>query len=173
MHVRIPFQAIALIVAAGLFAAAVTTRFPASIAAASPAVEKLTEEQALALQKKFEDSQVAGNVQATAALMADNAVFVHATSVVQSKAEFIAALSSGKLKVARFETKNRRVILFDGGALVEGAMDIGMLSAPTGSGGQDGPRTNHVYLSTLWAHTPAGWQVLLSHGTFIPQPAGR
>jgi ketosteroid isomerase-like protein len=154
------------------FLAMLTPPLIARAAAATPAMEKLTEAQAIDLEKKFEAAQVAGDAQTLGALMADNAVFVHASAQVQSKAEFVDSIVTGKLKIAGFQAPSRQVIVFEGGAIVQGSLEIQMMNTPP-DGGVPVARTLRIYQSTLWTHTPAGWQILCSQGTLIPARGGR
>jgi ketosteroid isomerase-like protein len=150
-------------------AAAMALAIGAMSAAPAAEAQKLTEAQALNLQQKFESAQLAGDAAAVGALMADNSVFVHGNMRVQTKAEFVASV--GKGGPTSFEGKDRKVILFDNGALVTGPVNIS-LAAPAAAGGSAAPpRQLHIYLSTLWTHTAAGWQEILSQTTELP-PAG-
>ena len=134
----------------------------AAVAAPIANAQKLTEAQALDLQKKFEAAQIAGDAATVGAMMADNAVFVHGNMRVQTKAEFLAGV--GKGGPGKFEGNDRKVVLFDNGALVTGPVTISL-----GGRGADGaaapPREMHIYLSTLWVHTSAGWQEILMQTT--------
>jgi hypothetical protein len=141
-----------------------------------PKRERLTEAQALDLQKRFEAAQIAADQKTVASLMADNATFVHGSMRVQTKAEFVPGIGRGPVSI---EGPDRKVVLFDNGALVEGPTTFTMLPRTPSGEPTAPPRIEHVYLATLWVHTDAGWQVLLSQTTeaFAPvppaPPAGR
>src|SRR5271170_3269355 len=96
----------------------------ASRAEAVPAGETISQTQALELQKKFEDAQIAGDAAVISMLMADDGLFIHATGAVQTKAEFVRSIAAGRLRPSKFESSDRRVILFEGGAIVEGAVAV-------------------------------------------------
>jgi len=145
-------------------------------AAAAPKNEKITESQALDLQKKFEAAQMAGDTKTVASLMTDNATFVHGSMRVQNKTDFVAGIGKGPSGIDRPDEK---VVLFnDGtGAIVMGPATISF-AAPASAGAGVPPRQLHLYMATVWVHTGAGWQVLVSQGTEAPPaapgaPAGR
>ena len=161
---RMVSLAMAIALAAAL---AVTLAAPAALA--GPADEKITAAQALDLQKKFEAAQIAGDAATVASLMADDATFVHGNMRVQTKAEFVAGVGKGGPN--NFEGADRKVVLFNGGALVTGPVTITLAMPAANGGAAPPPRQLHIYLSTLWVHTAAGWQVLLSQTTENPPPA--
>ena len=143
----------------------------APAALAGPADQKITAAQALDLQKKFEAAQIAGDAATVASLMADDATFVHGNMRVQTKAEFVAGVGKGGPN--NFEGADRKVVLFNGGALVTGPVTITLAMPAANGGAAPPPRQLHIYLSTLWVHTAAGWQVLLSQTTEVtPAPPG-
>jgi ketosteroid isomerase-like protein len=139
--------------------------------AAAPPNEKLTEAQANDLQDKFDHAMGANDAATVASLLADNVVFVHPSAAVQTKAELVAPIAAGKAHLASVDALGpRKVTLFDGGALVDGPASVN-IQVPGKDGAAPTVRSNHVYVSTLWVHTAAGWQILLSHGTYLPPPA--
>jgi ketosteroid isomerase-like protein len=136
---------------------------------ANPVDAKITAPEALDLQKRFEAAELARDANAVAALIAEDATFVHWNAVAQTKDEFIAALGKDQ---GNLEGPNRKVVLFDDGAsaLVIGPVTVTVdepLQMALNGKSQTviGKRQLHIYLSTLWVHTDAGWQVLFSQGT--------
>jgi hypothetical protein len=149
-------------------AAAMAAAFAAPAAMAAPKDEKITEAQALDLQKKFETAYTSGDAKTIGMLLADDATFVHGNMRVQSKSEFIDGLAHTPSNIDRPDNK---VALISGGAgaLVTGPGTVTFAAAPAPSGGVAQPaRQLHLYFSTLWVHTSAGWQVLLFQGTEAP-----
>jgi hypothetical protein len=92
--------------------------------------QSATQDEVLKLQTQFQDAVVAGNVDAIAPMMADNAIFIHGNGVMQGKAEFLAAIKNGQLPLSAYELKESRVILFDGGAIVSGLEDLAFKPRP-------------------------------------------
>jgi ketosteroid isomerase-like protein len=155
--------AAAAIVAVMLFAAGNARRVSAQNGRATG--PKMTEAQMLDLQKQFEDASIAADAAKVSALMSDDAIFVHGSAAVQTKAEYINALTTGQLKVSTYQMNNGQVVFFDGGAVVTGPTDISLVS-PGGAP----PRLLHLRVSTVWIAKPTGWQVILNQGTPIAGP---
>ena len=154
---------VAAMMAVVLFAAGNARRMSAQNDAATR--PKMTQAQMLDLQKQFEDASVAADAVKVSALMSDDAIFVHGSGAVQTKAEYINSLTTGQLKVSTYQMNDGQVVFFDGGAVVSGPTDIGLVS-PHGAP----PRLLHLRVSTVWVAKPTGWQVILNQGTPIAGP---
>ena len=154
---------VAAMMAVVLFAAGNARRMSAQNNAATR--PKMTQAQMLDLQKQFEDASVAADAVKVSALMSDDAIFVHGSGAVQTKAEYINSLTTGQLKVSTYQMNDGQVVFFDGGAVVSGPTDIGLVS-PGGAP----PRLLHLRVSTVWVAKPTGWQVILNQGTPIAGP---
>jgi hypothetical protein len=154
---------VAAMMAVVLFAAGNARRMSAQNDAATR--PKMTQAQMLDLQKQFEDASVAADAVKVSALMSDDAIFVHGSGAVQTKAEYINSLTTGQLKVSTYQMNDGQVVFFDGGAVVSGPTDIGLVS-PGGAP----PRLLHLRVSTVWVAKPTGWQVILNQGTPIAGP---
>jgi ketosteroid isomerase-like protein len=128
-----------------------------------------TQDEALKMQQKFQDAVVAGDGATLTSLMADNAVFVHGNGVMQSKAEFIDAITTGKLGVSQYDLHDSKVVLFEGGAVVTGLVDFG-LKPPAGS--TNPPRVLHFRGSAVWLHSSAGWHLVFDQDTTLAAPPG-
>ncbi len=141
-----------------------TVRF--SLAQSGAAMrQKPTEAQMLDLQKQFEDASIAADAAKVSALMSDDAIFVHGSGVVQTKAEYISSLTSGQLKLSTYQMNGGKVVFFRGGAVVSGPTEISLV-VPGGAP----PRTLRLLISTVWVEKPSGWQVVLNQGTSIASP---
>lgn len=154
---------VAAMMAVVLFAAGNARRVSAQNDAATR--PKMTQAQMLDLQKQFEDASIAADAVKVSALMSDDAIFVHGSGAVQTKAEYINSLTTGQLKVSTYQMNDGQVVFFDGGAIVSGPTDIGLVS-PGGAP----PRLLHLRVSTVWVAKPKGWQVILNQGTPIAGP---
>ena len=78
---------VAAMMAVVLFAAGNARRVSAQNGAATR--PKMTQAQMLDLQKQFEDASIAADAVKVSALMSDDAIFVHGSGAVQTKAEYI------------------------------------------------------------------------------------
>jgi len=117
----------------------------------------LKPEQILALQKKFQDAGIHPDMPTLSALIADNATFIHDSGLVQTKAEFINAITSGKMKALSYKMKDAKVVPFRGGAIVLAVDDLTV--APS--------RTLHLRISTVWLRKLDGWQIILNQSTSL------
>lgn len=129
----------------------------------------LTEAQVLDVQKKFQDASVAADMPTLSALMADNAIFVHGSAALQTKAEYINSITSGQLKVSTYALRDAKVVFFDGGAIVTGLIDVGLAPPPSAAAGTP-PRLLHMRGSTVWLRKLDGWQLILNQGTPLAGP---
>jgi ketosteroid isomerase-like protein len=125
------------------------------------------QDEVVAMQKKFSDACVAADGATLSSLMADNAVFVHGNGMMQSKAEFVDAITTGKLGVSQYDLKDPKVVEFDGGAIVTGLVDFGF-KPPAGSAAP--PRVLHFRGSAVWLHSSAGWHLIFDQDTTIAGP---
>jgi len=141
---------------------------PTSQAQRAASKQQLTEAQVLDLQKQFQSATVAADTATIGKLMADDAIFVHGSALVQTKAEFLEAATKGQFRITTYEIKESKVVFFDGGAIVSGVQDVTL--APRGPGGQ--PFSVQMRVSAVWVAKPAGWQLILNQGTPIQAPAG-
>ncbi|GEM_PF-2279517 len=131
---------------------------------------QLTKAEALQLQDSFQSAVVAADSAKLNKLMADDCTFIHGNAMQQTKAQFVAMLTSGAMKVTEFKSSSQQVILFHGGAIVISVIDWGMLP-PRGPQGAH-PMILPMRISDVWVHTSAGWQLLLEQDTTLPQRAG-
>ncbi|HXA77605.1 MAG TPA: nuclear transport factor 2 family protein [Candidatus Acidoferrales bacterium] len=126
-----------------------------------------TQKDLVDLQKKFQDLTVAGDSAGVSALMSDEAIFIHGNGAAQSKAEFLTAMATGQLAFSLYDLKDPKVVIFDGGAIVSGLVDIAF-KVPAGSTAP--PRVLHMRGSSVWVQRPSGWRLILDQDTTIPAP---
>jgi ketosteroid isomerase-like protein len=138
----------------------------ASFAARSRA-QSAAAQQVLDRQKKFQALTVAGDADGVAALMADDAIFIHGNGAEQSKSEFVGALKSGQMAFSSYDLTDPKVIPFSGGAIVTGLVDIG-IKGPAGSAAP--PRLIHMRGSSVWVQTASGWKLQLDQDTTLAAP---
>ncbi len=124
--------------------------------------------EVLALQKKFQDATVSGDTATIASVMADNAFFVHGNAMMQSKTEFVAAIKNGQMGFSAYDLSDPKVVMFKGGAIVTGIVDITLKTPPNAPPGP--PRTLHMRGSSVWLHSSAAWRLILDQDTPIQGP---
>ncbi len=152
---------------ATLAAAALLAMFVIAGIARRANAQGSAQDEVVAMQKKFSDACVAADGAALASLMADNALFVHGNGMMQTKAEFIDAITTGKLGVSQYDLKDPKVVEFDGGAIVTGVVDFG-IKPPAGSAAP--PRVLHFRGSAVWLHSSSGWRLLFDQDTTLAGP---
>jgi ketosteroid isomerase-like protein len=127
-----------------------------------------SKDEVLSLQKKFQDATVSGDTAAVASVMADDAIFIHGNAAMQNKTEFLAGIKNGQLAFSAYDLSDPKVVMFEGGAVVTGVVDITFKARPDAPPGP--PRTLHMRGSSVWLHSPAGWKLILDQDTPIQGP---
>ena len=94
---------------ATLGAAAIAATLLVAGVALRAKAQNSADDEVLAMQKKFTDACVAADGATLNKVMADNAVFIHGNGVMQSKAEFIDAITTGKLGVSQYDLKDPKL----------------------------------------------------------------
>lgn len=123
--------------------------------------------EVLTLQKAFQDECVIGDTAVIAPLMADDAIFIHGNGATQSKTEFLAAITNGGLSLSAYDLKDPQVVLFGGGAIVSGLVDITFRPRPNAT---TPPLTLHMRGSSVWVHTSGKWTLFLDQDTTLAGP---
>jgi ketosteroid isomerase-like protein len=136
-------------------------------AAGLRAYGQAAQDEALSLQKKFQEACVAGDVSAIEPMMADDAIFIHGNGMMQGKQEFLASIEKGQLALSAYELKDPKVIAFDGGVVVSGLEDL-TFKPPAGSASPG--RTIHMRGSAVWVHKGSSWRLVLDQDTTLAGP---
>ncbi|HEX4002740.1 MAG TPA: nuclear transport factor 2 family protein [Candidatus Acidoferrales bacterium] len=156
----IGFRVALVALAMGLFGSVLTARFAPIQAATRKGA--LNQAEIIALQEKFQKASVAGDMPELSALMTDNATVIHGNGLVQTKAEYINSITSGKMKFTAYDLKDSKVIFFKDGAIVVGVADI--VLAPS-HGATAAPHPLRMQISSVWLRKLDGWQLILSQDT--------
>jgi ketosteroid isomerase-like protein len=154
-------------VIATLAAAALLAMFVIAGIAARANAQTSAQDEVIAMQKKFSDACVAADGATLNSLMAENAIFIHGNGVMQTKSEFVDAITTGKLGVSQYDLKDPKVVEFKGGAIVTGLVDFG-LKPPAGTANP--PMVLHFRGSAVWLHTSSGWRLLFDQDTTLQAP---
>jgi ketosteroid isomerase-like protein len=146
---------------------ALTAAVSLAVLAVPARAQSADEQKVLDMQKKFQALTVALDADGVAALMADDAFFIHGNGAVQTKSEFVAALKSHQMAFSSYDLSEAKVVLFKGGAIVSGLVDIGF---PVQAGATTPPRIIHMRGSSVWLDTPAGWKLKMDQDTTLAGP---
>jgi ketosteroid isomerase-like protein len=150
------------------FAATVVAAILIAGAALCARAQASAQDEVLNLQKKFQAATVSGDTATIASLMADDAIFIHGNAAKQNKTEFLAGIKNGQLAFSAYDLSDPKVMMFKGGAIVTGIVDITFKARPGGPPGS--PRTLHMRGSSVWLHGAAGWKLILDQDTPIQGP---
>ena len=131
---------------------------------------RLTEAEAIKLQKRLFDGMIAHDLQGLSAILDKNLIYIHINGDTQtSRDQFLAWVDKGP-RFETFQLIDPHVFLYDGAMALTGRVES---TAKTVSKGPDGVERNqetvlHLILSNVWAQKPEGWQLVLLQYTQIP-----
>jgi ketosteroid isomerase-like protein len=104
---------------------------------------------------------LAGDADGVGSMMTDDLTFTHANGVVESKAQFLDALKSGRLKYKTLTDEERQVRVHGDAGIVSGTCRI----VVTASGTEFDIR---VLFTELWVKKGTAWKMVLWHATNVP-----
>ena len=123
------------------------------------------EQAVLKAQDKRVELTVAGDVAGLGALMSDDLTYTHSNGRVDTKAEFLEAIRSGKSRYKSMTFEDRRVRpLGDSTAVVSGTCHVQVTS-----GGND--LDLRLRFTELYARQAGAWKMALWQSTRVPDPA--
>lgn len=146
----------ALRVLSTLLAIAWSMRWAATASAADA-----TEQAVLAAHEKRRDATLAGDAAAVGSMMTDDLTFTHANAVVETKAEFLDALKTGRYQYKSLTDEERGVRVHGDTGIVSGTCRIVVTAA-----GND--IDIRVRFTELWVKEGGAWQMVLWHATNVP-----
>jgi len=133
----------------------------AAMAAASPALAGTGdgERAVLEAQDRRFAATVAADLDALGRILADDVTYTHSSGVVESRAEYLEALKSGKYRYRSMAPEERRVRVFSDVAVVTGACRV--LVQASGRERDIRLRFTEVYLRRDGAWRMVAWQSTL------------
>jgi ketosteroid isomerase-like protein len=135
-----------------------------ALACAAAARAAGPEQDVLAAQDKRVALTIAADTAALGAMMTDDLTYTHSSANVDSKADFLEALRSGKAKYKSLSFDERRVRLHGDVAIVSGTCRVQVTS-----GGKD--LDLKLRFTELYAKQAGAWKMALWHSTRVPDPA--
>ena len=122
------------------------------------------DEAVLAAQDRRIAATIAGDQAALTTLMTDDLTYTHSSGVVETKAEFLEGLKSGKYVYREISPRDRRVRIHGDAAIVSGPCHI--VIEPGGK------RTEiDLYFTEVYVKEGGQWRMALWHSTRLPAPA--
>jgi ketosteroid isomerase-like protein len=129
------------------------------VSAAAPGDEAAV----LDAQSRRLDAMVRSDAAAMGRLIADDAIYVHASGAVDTKASLIQSITSGARIYHGIERSEAHVRLYGNVAVVTGKTIVRVQSAATGNA------TIPLLFTDVYARTPGGaWQMVSWHSTRQP-----
>ena len=122
----------------------------------------MSDEQSLrAAERRLQAAQLASDVDALAALIADAALFTGPDGALATKADDLAVHASGRQVLSRVDEEDLKVLVTDH---VGVTWFLGTLQAEV-----DGrPMTARMRYTRTWLNDPElGWRVIAAHATFL------
>ena len=120
-----------------------------------------SEKEILALEDKRYAAMTRGDFAALEAMLHDQLLYTHSSSLTDTKATWLDALRSGRTKYKSAKLSDQKVRLLGDVALVTGK---GAIEAEIN--GQ--PRSLRLVFLNVWSKTPQGWKFIAWQST--PQP---
>lgn len=136
----------------------------------SSAPLKLTEADAIQLQRRLFDAMIAHDLPRLGALLDEKLIYIHIGGVTQnSREEFLQWVDTGP-KFKTFELIDPKVFLYEDAFALTGRVESTSLVQEKSDGGTSKYQDTvlHLVLSALWARKAAGWQLVLLQYTQIP-----
>jgi ketosteroid isomerase-like protein len=123
------------------------------------------EQAVLAAQDRRVALTVAGDLAALGAAMSDDLTWTHSNALVETKAEFLEAIRSGKYRYKSTTFDDRRVRLHgESTAIVSGTCRV-----QVASGGRD--LDIRLRFTELYVRQAGAWKAALWQSTRVPDPA--
>ena len=133
-----------------------------SVLSAAPAwAADDTEQVVLAAHERRRTATLAGDAAAVGSMMTDDLTFTHANAVVETKAEFLDALKTGRYQYKSITDEERGVRVHGDAGIVSGTCRI----VVTASGND---LDISVRFTELWVKEGGAWRMLLWHATNVP-----
>ena len=99
------------------------------LCAGAPSAADATEQAVLAAHERRRDATLAGDAEAVGSMMTDDLTFTHANAVVETKAEFLDALKTGRYQYKSLTDEEREVRVHGDAGIVSGTCRI-VVTAP-------------------------------------------
>jgi ketosteroid isomerase-like protein len=124
-------------------------------------VRRLDPESALAADQARRAAMAAGDLDALAALLADDCLYVHSSGMVDTKQSYLAKLADGAIRYSSVEAVEVRLIELGSAVVVSHRMQ-----AEAVVGGE--PRSLRGQAAAIWASADNGPQLVYFQSTTVP-----
>ena len=116
------------------------------------------EKAVLAAEKQYADAMLKRDAAPLEKLLADDLEYTHSSVLIQSKADVIDGIKSGKTNYKAIEFKSTKVRQYGNVVVTSHKM---VFAQPD--------KVNNVFVTMVWAKTPNGWQMVQRQATRYPE----
>jgi ketosteroid isomerase-like protein len=137
----------------------VSAAIPDAMAAPKPAAA--ADDVVKAAELKRFDAAVKNDLDVLGKLLGDDLTYTHSTGALQTKAQLLDDLKSGKLQFKKIEPSDLQVRVFGATAIINGTAKISVVS--------DGqPKDVAIRFTDAWVKRAGGWQMVAWQSTKLP-----
>lgn len=130
------------------------------------AAQAVLRQQVAASERALYRAQIAGNVGPLNPMLAADLVYIHSTGVAESREEYLAGVADGLYEYGAIESRDTRVQVFDGVAVMNGVVD--MTVGAHGSAKQ----LIHLLFCLIWIWRDDTWRLAFRQATRMPAGTG-
>lgn len=125
------------------------------LAIAAPANDPKAEKEILTIMDTYKDAMISNNAAVLGKLLHDDLTFVHSAGQLETKADVLKSVTTGKNVIKRMEFSDTSVRFYQNTALVKCRVDLWHSD------------TNIVHMNILhvWINGPRGWQLAARQAT--------
>jgi hypothetical protein len=116
------------------------------------------EKAVLAAEKQYADAMVKGDTAVLEKLLSDDLSYTHSNVLMETKADVLKAISSGKTKYKSIDYKTTQVRQYGDMIITNHSM---VFAQPE--------RINNVYVTMVWVKQRGGWQLVQRQATRYPE----
>ena len=130
-----------------------------ALALAAATNDPKAEKDILAAMDAYKDAMIHNNAAVLGKLLSEDLTFVHSAGQLESKADVLKSVTTGKNVITRMEFSDTSVRLYGNTALVKCRVDLWH------------SETNIVHMNVLhaWVNGPGGWQLVARQATRLAQ----
>jgi hypothetical protein len=119
-------------------------------------------QEVLAIERQRFASHVKKDTAFLHRVLGDDLIYTHSSGVVDSKASFIEAISSGRLDYREASPERLEARLFGDVAVLTGTARVRVQV-------KDQPLSLHIRFTDVYVRRPAGWQMVAWQATKLPE----
>jgi len=138
---------------------------PLMVCAAAAAAHATPEDDVKAAANQVRVAQIRADVQTLDGLFADDLSFIHASGALETKAEFLDSLKTGKRKLEAIDQEDVKLRLYDATtAVVTGKAHVRAVMGGTKK------IDNNVRFEAVWVQVQGKWKMVSYQATIILPP---